>query len=432
MKVLIISSNHTGHGHKSITEALCEQFKKHTDISVSVVDGFTLGGSIGIRMGKLYGSLTRNARDLYKLVWDMSCKGPKHTNEFIELMIEVKFLKLIRRVKPDTIISTHPSFIGSVLSLMEKHNIRANFMTVVADIASITPLWADKRADITICPTEEAKLKCIEFGVPENKTAVTGFPIRERFCECFRSGFQRPDYDLSKPLECLVMSGGEGSGNMKLIAKTLLKNFNCRVRIITGRNASLKKRLENTLKEHFADRLEVYGFTENIQELMASSDIAFTRGSPNTMLEAVLCNVPLIITGALPGQEEANPLFAEKHNLAVICSDLKKLKPVVQELLSDNGAALKAIRASQRSFASPDAAVDIVSIVLGMKPRDAYRVGAPILGGGSVKKLGLITDIKASIYKLNNFNRAIRKRARKLKRAGRRHYNKNIRSKKHA
>ncbi len=53
------------------------------------------------------------------------------------------------------------------------------------------------------------------------------------------------------------------------------------------------------------------------------------RGSPNVIMEAVACNVPLIITGALPGQEEENPKFVEKHKLGVVCESTGKIKDVV-------------------------------------------------------------------------------------------------------
>ena len=43
--VLIISSEHTGHGHKSITESLGESFALHEDIKVTIIDGFSLGGN---------------------------------------------------------------------------------------------------------------------------------------------------------------------------------------------------------------------------------------------------------------------------------------------------------------------------------------------------------------------------------------------------
>jgi len=54
--ILILSSNNTGHGHKSITESLLEQFSHYPDVNVHVIDGFTLAGNFGLRIGKLYGS----------------------------------------------------------------------------------------------------------------------------------------------------------------------------------------------------------------------------------------------------------------------------------------------------------------------------------------------------------------------------------------
>jgi processive 1,2-diacylglycerol beta-glucosyltransferase len=160
------------------------------------------------------------------------------------------------------------------------------------------------------------------------------------------------------------MSGGEGSGNMARIAKILLGNFDCRVSIITGRNTALKKRLENSLMEKYEERVRIFGFIKNIQDLMRSSDIAFTRGSPNVMMEAVACNTPLIITGALPGQEEENPLFAEKYNLAVVCYDLKELKSTIARLLSHNARELNNIRKAQGNFRDPNAAKSIVDLVM--------------------------------------------------------------------
>jgi processive 1,2-diacylglycerol beta-glucosyltransferase len=41
--ILIISSEFTGHGHKSITDSLKEQFARYSDVNVYVVDGFSLG-----------------------------------------------------------------------------------------------------------------------------------------------------------------------------------------------------------------------------------------------------------------------------------------------------------------------------------------------------------------------------------------------------
>jgi processive 1,2-diacylglycerol beta-glucosyltransferase len=367
--ILIISSDYTGHGHKSITTALTEQFEKYPDVKVDVVDGLSLGGSMGLKFGKLYGSVTRNAKDLWKLIWDISLKRPSLLSELTGLVIRDNFLELLKRLQPDLILSVHPNFNGSVLNILTEHNINIPFLTFIADLVSISPLWADPRADHIICPTQESKDRCLDFGVPVSKTKVLGFPVRSKFCNFTGEDDANREYTGDRPLECLIMSGGEGSGNMNSIARTLLKNFNCRVKIVAGRNKVMKFKLEHTLLEKFGDRIEIYGFIDNIQDLMRSSDIVFTRGSPNAMMETVMCNTPLIITGALPGQEEGNPGYMQKYNLGIICKDMRKLKAVVTELLADNAQKLNQIRKSQSEFRNPDIAKNIVDFILGFEKK---------------------------------------------------------------
>lgn len=368
--ILIISSNYTGHGHKSITDSLLEKFALYPDVNVKVIDGFTLVGNLGLRIGKLYGSITRNAKELWKLIWEISLKKPSLVNEFTEVSIRDSFLEILRDFKPDLILSVHPNFNGSVLNILEEYNIKIPFGILIADLVSITPLWSDPRADFIICPTKESKYKCLEFGVSESKLKLIGFPVRQKFLEHLNTDRQERVYNRKRPLECLIMSGGEGSGNMNTIARILLKNFNCRVKIITGRNKMLKRRLERTLYDRFGtERVEIYGFTENVQDLMLSSDLAITRGSPNVMMEVVACNVPLIVTGNLPGQEEGNPGYIIKHNLGVVCKDTRRLKSIVRELLINNGNKLNQIKKSQKKFLNPNIAKEIVDFVLSIEPK---------------------------------------------------------------
>lgn len=366
--ILIISSDYTGHGHKSIADSLLEKFSLYPEVKVHVIDGFTLIGNLGLRIGKLYGSITRNAKELWKLIWDMSLKRPSLVNEMVEVSIRDNFLDLLRNIKPDLILTVHPNFNGSVLNILEENNIKIPFVTFIADLVSITPLWADPRADYIICPTKESKYKCLEFGVSESKLKLIGFPVRQKFLEDLNKDTEQRFYTKNRPLECLIMSGGEGSGNMSTIARILLKNFNCKVKIVTGRNKILKRRLERTLYDKFGtERVEIYGFTENIQDLMLSSDLAITRGSPNTMMEVVACNVPLVVTGNLPGQEEGNPGYIIKHNLGVVCKDTRRLKSVIKELLVNNGSKLKQIKRSQKKFLNPNVAKEIVDFILSIE-----------------------------------------------------------------
>jgi processive 1,2-diacylglycerol beta-glucosyltransferase len=370
-KILIISSDFTGHGHKSITQSLCERFAEYDDIKVKVVDGFSLGGNALLRVGKSYGSITRNVKELWKFMWEVSLKKPQLVNDFFEVIIKGDFLKLLEDFKPDLILSVHPNFNGSILNILKKNKIEIPFITLIADLVSITPQWADSRADYVISPTNEAKYKCIEFNVDESRIKVLGFPVRSKFYKHQLDKLHKDNtYNPDRPLKCLIMSGGEGVGNMSRIAKILLENFNCNVKIVAGRNMVLRRKLENSLVAKYGNKVEIHGFVEDIQDLMLSSDIAFTRGSPNVMMEAVACNIPLVITGALPGQEEGNPGYAQKYNLGVVCKNVKNIKNTVNDLLINNAKKLNQIKKSQIQFMNPYAAKDIADFILCIEKED--------------------------------------------------------------
>jgi processive 1,2-diacylglycerol beta-glucosyltransferase len=362
--LIIISSDLTGHGHKSLTTALTEQLKSYPDVNFNVVDGFSLSGNIGVKIGKLYGVITRTSKDLWKLIWEISFKKPSLMTEITESSIRSRLLRLIYTMKPDAIVSTHPNYVRSILNVLEESKIDIPLYTVLADPVTISPLWADSRAYYTLCPTQESKEACLALGVPEEKLPVFGFPVRKRFTAHLDTVQAAEDYNSSRPLKCTIMSGGEGSGNMGRIAKILAKNFDCKIRIVCGRNQMLQRRLKRTLQGKYKHQIEILGFTDNIEKIMLDSDILFTRASPNTMLEAVMCNVPLIITGALPGQEQGNPAFAEKHNLGVVCNSLQDIKHIIQDLLANDAAKLNNIKLAQREYRNPNAARSIVDFIL--------------------------------------------------------------------
>jgi UDP-N-acetylglucosamine:LPS N-acetylglucosamine transferase len=361
--IMIITSEFTGHGHKSITEALTEQFERYEDVKLNIIDGFALSGNLGLKIGKLYGSITRASKEMWKLIWDISLKKPGILIDLVENSIDERLLKILKNTELDAIVTTHPNYVGSVINILENNKMNIPLYAMVADPVSINPLWGDARAHYTICPTVEAKEACMGFGVPEQRIRVFGFPVRKRFC-VEEERLPKVAYDPEKPLQCLIMSGGEGSGNMNRIAKNLLDNFNCKVTIICGRNKVLKRRIEITLQEKYNERVEILGFVNDIQDLMLKSDLLFLRASPNTMMEAVMCNLPMVITGALPGQEEGNPDYAEKYKLGVVCTETRRIKRTVKRLLANNADKLNKIKQAQLEYRDPYIAKNIVDFIM--------------------------------------------------------------------
>ena len=358
-KILILSTVYTGGGHSSVAASLVEQLAKR-DVETVVVDGFDLGGMTGLIIGRSYGFFTRNFPNLFEMYYNWVNRQPAAMDGFIINRIKRRFLALVSDFRPDLIVSVHPAFVGSILTILEQASQPIPLATVVCDLVTFSRLWADHRSEMIFCPGEEAAATCRSWGIPAEKITVSGFPIRERFAPPL------PAFKNAEPVEgrswrFLLTSGGEGSGPLERIAARLLHHFSCQVTILAGRNRSMLRRLSHTLQRQYPNRVTLHGYLDNVEEIIHSHDVGFFRASPNLMLEAINCHLPLVITGALPGQEADNPAYFAARNVAVICSNLEELPAVVKELLADGAVALQRIRENQATFSRPQAAADIAA-----------------------------------------------------------------------
>ena len=363
-KILILSSNETGHGHKSIAEALYERLSPHAE--VEIVEAFRLLGRVGVKAGRMYGPITRLGPDFWKLIWETSYNRPDTVDQLMSSLLHDRFMHRLKADPPNLIVTVHPNFNGSVINVIKEHKIKIPFITLLADLVDIHPTWVDKRADWIMCPSEESYSAALMYGAVHSRLKLCGFPTRARFTDAARAAERNP-YTGGRPLECLLMSGGEGSGNLLKLSLALLSHFNCRVTVICGRN----KRLQNSLTEklsEYGERARVLGFCENIQDYMLAADIAFMRGSPNSVMEAVVCNTPLIVTGALSGQEARNPEFVLMKGLGVICRQSAKLRPLISGLLENGSEGLNRIAEKQRTYRKFDSAEEIAGFILSKTP----------------------------------------------------------------
>ena len=363
-KIMILTSYLTGAGHKSITEALLEQLQSF-DVEVEVVECFELGGKAQKTVGELYGTVTRKAKSLWGLIFEMQSLAPGILNQVTQQRIEKAFRERLKAFKPDLILSVHPMFVGSIINILEKDKQKIPFVTLLADLVSIADLWIDGRSTYTLCPTQESyELLRDTYKIDPARLKRCGFPIRARF---YQPELEDPNRKFmpGDKLKVLLMSGGEGSGNLRKSAEMILSHFEgSQVTVIAGRNRKIQDALNSGLSSKFGSRIKVVGFVDNVQDYMREADIAVVRGSPNTLLEGVMCNTPLLIVGALPGQEEENPNYVIRHELGAVCQGNKNMIEIIERLLAYSAAQLNAIREAQREFRDPNAAKDIVSFIM--------------------------------------------------------------------
>ncbi|WP_368489700.1 glycosyltransferase [Clostridium sp. BJN0013] len=364
-KILFISADNTGNGHKSITEALRHQIKKlDATKHLEVVDGFSMGNYFFRVLSNLYSPIAVNAPLIWGWLYRLSNHMVNAINVMCSRIIKKKLLQLLEELKPDIIISVHAFFTGSVTRILEKNHMEIPVISFVADLDNVSNLWADSRAKYILCPTKEAEDKMKSLGISSERLRVVGFPVREEFCSDI------PDIDIEAKdsangsISVLFISGSQGSRQVLKMAKKLLENGKCNVTIIAGKNEVLRKQLEKELAEYSEEQVSIIGFTKEIKEYMAKADILILRASPNVLMEAVNLCKPIIIIGALKGQEEKNPEFIEKYQLGCICENYKKISSVIQELYAFNQEKIVSLKNNMVRFRNPEAAYNIAVFII--------------------------------------------------------------------
>jgi len=366
-RVLILTSYVTGHGHKSITNALEEELKNIPGLQYKAVEAFEFAGKMGLRIGKMYAPIIRTSEDMWKFIYKMSATEPRLVEKVVKRLIKRKFNKLVDEFNPNIIVTVHPAFNSAVIDLLNKRKDKKKikFATVFADLISISPLWVDPRADLMIAPTKEAYVYALKRGTDEDKIAIINLPVRK---EILTAGKKIKMVDEKairekKEMDFLIMSGGEGSGDMGNIIEKLLKIPNSRISAVAGRNTKLKEVLEKKFSD-VLDRVTVYGFVKDVENLMTSHDVAIVRGSPNVLMECITCDLPVIVTGALPGQEEGNIDFILLNDLGILCTKETDLVKSVNKLLANDKERLIKIKKSQLAFRDLEAGKKIVEKIL--------------------------------------------------------------------
>lgn len=357
---MILTSYYTGHGHASITNAL-KSALDNTNCQYSVVEMVDNCGWFLRKRCKAYGKTTSKRPWLWKIYYNLSNKFSRISNWLVRQSCQKKFVKQLFEFRPDVIVSVHPMFVGSVLSILKKRQLKSKFATVIADLVSINNLWLDTRADIVFFPTHEAIQIGRDNGILEHQIIQCTLPSRQTIIDKAHTiSYTETDNNIN--VKCLVMSGGEGSGNIESTIDNILQHPKTSVHAILGRNQQLYNRLSTKYAHNH--RVVVEGFATNIQDIIPTCDIAVVRGSPNVLMECINLLCPIITTDCLPGQEEGNDRWIYKNGFGLMCPDRSQLAATIDKYLQDNRQLLQQTRLNQYRYRDLNSANKIVQTII--------------------------------------------------------------------
>lgn len=361
-KILYLFSD-TGGGHRSAATAIIRaaEHLQRDRYHQEMIDVFaTCSGFLNI-FAKLYGPVIKYYPKMWGQLyyWLDDEKKLERLEKMGRPFILKELTDLIQDKMPDVVVSVHPMINHLTVRAIKQSGKKTPFVVAITDPVTLHRAWIAPEADLCIVATPEAREMAIKYGMPENKIKVIGMPIDPKFFlkDKEKQEARKKDHLKPKMFTVLLMGGGEGAGKMyEIIDEFNREKLKIQLIVIAGRNKKLETRLKRSMKKfHFPMR--VYGFTDQVHELMAESDMIITKAGPGTIAEALAMGLPIIITSWLPGQEEGNVEFVVRENVGRVSKNPKKVVEIVKELML--ACSFQELKKNIKRVSRPQAAMEI-------------------------------------------------------------------------
>jgi len=371
---VLFAISDTGGGHRSAAVAISaalDEVSNHA-LSWSIDDILRLTDFPGVRGApEHYERLSTRWLRLYDLTFQLT-----NTTRAVDVLSRLVFLtarrnlvRLLLERRPRLVVSTHPLVHRLVVAARQTRRLPFRVVTVVTDLVSLHASWTYPGVDLALVPTDEAYRIMYRRGMRPSKLRRTGFPVHPKFANYTMSCAEtRRQLGLDERFTILLTAGGVGSGRLGELVVELERAFpEKQLLVVTGKNRAVYDELR---RRHGSPHSRIYGFVDNMEALMAASDLVVTKAGPGTLMEALVMRKPVIVTEAVGMQERGNIDFVLNYELGLFCPTNERIVGAVREL------------------EAPQRYADTLRRLEGAVPRDGARQIAQIL----MEQLSLVNE----------------------------------------
>jgi processive 1,2-diacylglycerol beta-glucosyltransferase len=369
-RVLVLSAS-VGAGHLRAAQAV-ELALKELDPQAEVCNLDVLEFT-NAAFRKLYGhaylDLVNKAPHVLGYFYDLMDRprSPQRKSDRLRGLVERlnlrRFLRMLMEPRWDVIVNTHFLPAEMIARLRQKGKLSTPHLTVTTDFETHR-LWVNEPCDHYFTATEEGAANLQHWGVPAERIRVSGIPIHPAFsrpkgrAECLA----RHGLAGDRPV-VLQLAGGFGVGPVEQLARAILGGEPpVELVVVAGRNEELKKRLE-ALPATGEHRINVLGFTTEMDELMAAADVVVTKPGGLTTSEALARGAAIVIVNPIPGQESRNSDFLLENGAAIKINNVATLSYKLGQLLRDPDR-LARLKANAKRLGKPGAAYTVARAAL--------------------------------------------------------------------
>ncbi|MCC6572472.1 MAG: glycosyltransferase, partial [Planctomycetes bacterium] len=245
-------------------------------------------------------------------------------------------------------------------------------------------LWAQFTGDRFFVPSDEVADVLADKGIERGKISTAGIPILPAFGRDYDRAAIRAGLGLREGLPTLLVMGGAfGQGGLTDTVAMALQTACVQVLAVAGKNEKARHELE-TLKPPAGSTLRVFGYVNNIPELMAASDLVISKSGGLTLAECLAMGLPMLVPDPVPGQEERNCKYAIECG-AAMCGDTRHSLRYKLKLMLETPGLLARMAAAARAHGRPNAARDILRSALEMAGAPHTFTRTPGVNTGTLK-----------------------------------------------
>ena len=337
-KILVIYATY-GSGHKAIANYIKDYYlNRDPNLEIKTMDIIDYSKRIGIVTKNVSEKLMLKLPKIWSVLFRLA--DHKYTSKFSNKVSLKWFNKAdiqheIQKFNPDLILSTH--FYASCFAsdLKKRKQINSELITIITDYEAHN-IWLEhyNKDEYIVVPSKEEK-RCLSRDIPKKYIKTFGIPIfpKEEQLKEQQDILKKLKLDANK-LTCVCFSGGGGgsTATMPYIKALLKANQDINYIFISGNNKKAFTKISNMVEKYHIKNAKVYGFVNNVPELLTASDFVITKPGGAQSTECLYFKKPMLFIKSSGGQENYNIKYFTRSGYARFFKSPKKLYKYMSRL----------------------------------------------------------------------------------------------------
>jgi UDP-N-acetylglucosamine:LPS N-acetylglucosamine transferase len=355
-KNILILTSKTGGGHVSLARAMhdllvnAERSRDIHNPTISIVDPQPGFFHLHYRLVSRY-ALWFWAAEFRFL--DTPGRSLQAHRVFTRLMRN-RLNALLDSVQPGLIITTYPFLSYEIMRVLEQRSSTIPLVMLFSDANSVHASWLTERhARATFATTRETYEQALAIGFAPERLHLVGWPVRAQFYRSDLSYQEKSNEKLTQlnlvpnRFTIFLQGGGEGAARIANTIENILsidtRANEVQIIVAAGTNRNLLTRYKNV------PNVATLSHTNDIAPYMAASDIIMGKAGPNILFESVMLGKPFFATTFIPGQEQENLAFIQRHGLGWVALRPEEQRTLLLNLIHDP-AQLEALSSTINAY----------------------------------------------------------------------------------